>query len=121
MQQAKHFNNTEECWFWYMSLVDANQQYQLMPTNAGTFDPQYIFNLLNKLYRAYKLDIDELRVLRYYGSRGSPPNPFKKHEQYASTLWRNAINTIGAVLIAEGIVDIKPSNITAVNFKKKRG
>ena len=68
------FTDIEAAWFWFITAYEA------------------------------RLFIDHLRVLNFYGKRGSPPDPRRPKEQKAYTIWHDALARIEPALQSKGIL-----------------
>ena len=91
------FANTEEAWFWGFARRPAEGV-------ARPCEPMDVLRVVDRLYRQRALIRDHLSVLSFYGRRRSPPDPRRRREGRAATLWREAMLAIGPVLRRKGIV-----------------
>lgn len=103
------FANAEEAWFWCVQAAEAKAQgARIAAGQAETprpCEPLDILAAVDRLYRQRRLIRDHLCVLRHYGQRLTPPDPRRKREQRASTLWREAFDHLTPVLQTKGIVE----------------
>ena len=63
---------------------------------------------MERLYRARRLMMDHVLVLRFYGRRMLPPDPRRAKEMRAYDLWREALERMEEVLVSKGIVESRP-------------
>jgi hypothetical protein len=103
------FDTVEDVWFWFMAARSAlaDGAHYGRSFGGGTprpCEPADILRLLDRLHRVRRLERDHLLVLRHYGRRGWPPDPYAPREKHAARLWGEAMNEMGPVLRAKGVV-----------------
>ena len=67
-------------------------------------EPLDMMREVDRLYRQRKLIRDHLHVLIHYGRRLMAPDPERRLEIRASSLWREALAFLDPVLREKGIV-----------------
>ena len=104
------FVSAEETWFWFIQAQQAREDGARFLAGAGLYprpcEPLDILKILDRLYRKRELLMDHLLVLRHYGRRMMPPDPCRRKEARAHTLWVEALGRIEMVLVAKGIVNL---------------
>lgn len=65
---------------------------------------QRILGMLDEAYRARRLLIDHLRVLRFYGLKGRPPRLWVPREARAHTLWGEGLSILRPAMLKAGYV-----------------
>lgn len=102
------FNTAEEAWFWFMQCYAARADGARVTGGAGMTprpcEPTDILRVLDRLWRQRRLMRDHVLVLRHYGRRLLPPDPHRRTEARAYTLWCQALERIEPVLVSKGIV-----------------
>ncbi|MEM6903494.1 MAG: hypothetical protein AAF556_09690, partial [Pseudomonadota bacterium] len=102
------FVDAEEAWFWFITAYEARQSGARIVAGAGSLprpcEPLDILRVVDRLYRQRRLFADHLRVLNFYGRRGSPPDARRGREQKAYGLWQGALMRIEPMLRLKGIV-----------------
>ena len=106
------FESAEEAWFWFINAQEAKNDGAKYVSGAGLYkrpcEPLDIMNVLDRLYRKRRLQRDHLLVLRHYGRRQVAPDRYRAQEVRACHLWNEAMDRIGDVLIAKGIIVRRP-------------
>ncbi len=102
------FASAEEAWFWFIQAQQARNDGARFRVGAGLYprpcEPLDILKVLDRLYRARKLMMDHVLVLRHYGRRMMPPDPYRVKEARAHKLWIEALGLMEFVLVGKGIV-----------------
>lgn len=102
------FFSVEEAWFWFVQAQRARAEGARLAAAQGALyrpcEPMDVLQILDRLYRQRRLTMDHLLVLRHYGLRMMPPDPQRPREFRAWKLWTEALERVGAVMIARGIV-----------------
>lgn len=102
------FGNAEEAWFWFIQAQQARNDGARFTFGLGLIprpcDPTDILKILDRLHRNRRLLMDHFLVLRHYGRRLMPPDPNRIKEYRASKLWEEALERIGEILVAKGIM-----------------
>lgn len=105
---ASPFASAEEAWFWFMTAQAAKNDGARITAGQGAVsrpcEPADILQALNRLYRQRRLQMDHIRVLKFYGERHMPPDPRRPRELRAYLIWAEALERLEAVLEAKGIV-----------------
>ncbi|MFK7840110.1 MAG: hypothetical protein AB8B83_07235 [Bdellovibrionales bacterium] len=105
------FENAQEAWFWFMAAQKAKNEGAKFVAGAGLYkrpcEPVDILKILDRLHRNRMLHRDHLLVLRHYGRRHMAPDPYRAKEKRGYHLWNEALDKMGDVLIAKGIVEPK--------------
>lgn len=103
------FKDAEEAWFWFVAAQEARVDGARFSAGAGLYprpcEPLDILKVLDRLVRTRRLVRDHLLVLRHYGRRRLPPDPYRAKEARAYQLWHEAMERIGLVLEKKGIVE----------------
>lgn len=106
--QAVPFESVEEAWFWFIQARLATTQGARIKAGAGKLprpcEPYDILMIVNDLYRKRRLLMDHAKVLRHYGERLSPPDPWNVREGRAYRLWQEAMQRLEPVLWRRGII-----------------
>ncbi len=106
------FSSVEEAWFWFIQAHTARIEGARVA--AGLFrvprpcEPLDIFREMERLYRAQRLLMEHVMILRYYGRRLEAPNPEYAKEMRAAVIWREAMDELEDVLVTKGIVAARP-------------
>jgi hypothetical protein len=102
------FSSAEEAWFWFVQAQMAKSEgARIVSGRSGVqrpCEPIDVFQAMERLYRARRLRMDHILVLRHYGRRQMSPDPLRQKEIRASGLWNEALSILEEVLIAKGIV-----------------
>ena len=102
------FVSTEEAWFWFVQAQEARSSGARIVAGRGTVprpcEPLDMMREVDRLYRQRKLIRDHLHVLVHYGKRLMAPDPERRLEIRASSLWREALAFLDPVLREKGIV-----------------
>lgn len=105
---AVPFADPAEAWFWCVQAYQARIDGARLRAGVGLLprpcEPVDVMRVVDRLYRTRRLLRDHLAVLGHYGRRVLPPDPDRHHEARAHTLWREALDRLGAVLRLKGIV-----------------
>lgn len=103
------FRDAEEAWFWFVAAQAAKADGARFSAGTALYprpcEPLDILKVLDRLYRTRRLIRDHLLVLRHYGRRHLPPDPYRKKEMRAYQLWHEALERIGVVLMRKGIIE----------------
>jgi hypothetical protein len=109
------FGSAEEAWFWFIHAQEAKESGAQIVAGQSLYprpcEPVDIYRALDKLYRQRRLVRDHLLVLRHYGRRRLPPDPYRVKEARAHTLWQQAMERLGTVLMSKGIVSSQPAEM----------
>ncbi|PWC36653.1 hypothetical protein [Azospirillum sp. TSO35-2] len=101
------FDGAEEAWFWAVQAQDAKAAGARVVAGRGLVErpcePQDVLRVVDRLYRARRLQRDHLHVLVHYGRRLSAPDAERFREQRAHALWREAFDVIAPALRDKGI------------------
>ena len=102
------FVSTEEAWFWFVQAQEARSSGARIVAGRGTVprpcEPLDMMREIDRLYRQRKLIRDHLHVLVHYGKRLMAPDPERRLECRAASLWREALAFLDPVLREKGIV-----------------
>lgn len=105
---AQPFDSVEQAWFWFIQAQQARVDGARFMAGAGLIprpcEPIDILQALDGLYRARKLTMDHLLVLRHYGRRMISPDPRRAKEIRGYRLWTEGLNALSQVLEAKKIV-----------------
>jgi hypothetical protein len=74
------------------------------PRTARPCDPDDVLKCLDQLYRRRRIDVVHARVLRFWGERGTAPNPAYATERCDWRIWREALDRMEWPLRVKGIV-----------------
>ena len=117
--KGEPFENALEAWFWFIlaqqARIDGARFTSGMGATPRPCEPTDILNVLNRLYRDRRLEMDHLMVLRHYGRRQMPPDPRRAKEVRAHQLWSEALKRLEAALVRKGIVRAKKLTATQPN------
>ncbi len=93
--EAVLFRTAEEAWFWAMAVLMARHDgggTAWRPTGAHrACDPEDVFNCLDRLYRARKIELAHARVLRLWGERQVAPSGSCPHQRREWRVWQQAM------------------------------
>ncbi len=102
------FVSAEEAWFWFMQNHAARCAGARIRAGEGLVarpcEPVDVLRALDRLYRQRRLLRDHLAVLAHYGRRLMAPDPRRRREQRACSLWDEALARLEPVLRRKGIV-----------------
>lgn len=102
------FSTVEEAWFWFVQAHEARLSGARVRAGLGEVarpcEPVDVARVVDRLYRQRRLVRDHLHVLVHYGRRLLAPDPARRHEQRAATLWHEALERLDPVLRGKGIV-----------------
>lgn len=102
------FRNAEEAWFWFIQANQAKQDGARQSAGQGAVirpcESVDILNILERLHRSRRLDMNHFRVLRHYGVRMMAPDFRRPHESVAARLWREAMCVLNEVFVTKNIV-----------------
>ncbi len=107
--RVESFDTVEEVWFWFMAArrAAADGAHFARGSRGGVprpCEPADILRLLDRLHRVRRLERDHLLVLRHYGQRGWPPDPYAPRERHAARLWDEAMRAMEVPLRAKGVL-----------------
>ena len=108
IESAVKFESAEEAWFWFIQAYDARHAGARIFAGGGSLrpcEPVDILKCVDGLYRNRCLQMDHLLVLRHYGKRLTPPDPYHPKEKRAYSLWREALDKLYDPLIKKGIIE----------------
>lgn len=101
------FASAAEAWFWYMGCHQARLDGARIVAGAGKMrrpcEPSDINRIVMRLYRQGRLSAAELRVLVRHGRAMLAPDPERSGGRDIE-LWERALDRLGEVLRAKGIV-----------------
>lgn len=107
------FDSAEAAFFWFMAsrlaLEDGAKPSRGEAEVPRPCEPMDILQTMDRLYRKRRLLRDHLLVMRHYGRRMLPPDPFRWQEAAAARIWREAMDRLGNALEAKGIVTRPPA------------
>ena len=92
------FPDAAAAWLW------ATKMPAPQPHTAAYQTRIHILRLADGLYRQRQLDADEMRILVFYGRRGSAPEAKRYREQRAAFLWQRALSTLTRALQQAGYI-----------------
>lgn len=102
------FDTVEQVWFWFIQAQQARLDGARFAQGAGLIprpcEPIDILQALDRLYRARRLAMDHLLVLRHYGRRMLPPDPRRAKEIRSYRLWAEGLSILGEVLEQKKII-----------------
>ena len=106
------FASAEEAWFGFVQAHTAKLEGARIVAGASSVErpcePLDIFRVMERLYRARRLLMDHIMVLRTYGQMQRPPDLRLHKEMLAYDLWHEALEKIEEVLVTKGIVVQRP-------------
>lgn len=110
MQNTTKFDTAEEAWFWFIQASEAKNSGARIVSGKGRVtrpcEPSDIYNVLNRLYRSRRLNMNHLRVLKHYGVRMMPPDYKRSKEARSYHIWREAMRRLQDALQDKGIVEM---------------
>ncbi len=102
------FDTAQDAWFWFIQAYAARAEGARITAGQGMTmrpcEPMDILSVLDRLWRSRMLLRDHILVLRHYGNKLCPPDPWRRKEARAAVLWQQALERIEPVLIRKGIV-----------------
>ena len=102
------FGSPEEAWFWSVQAHDARAAGARVTAGRGLVarpcEPADVLRVVDRLYRQRRLLRDHLMVLVHYGRRLMAPDPRRRLEMRASSLWAEAFAALAPALRTKGIV-----------------
>ncbi len=109
---ATPFENSEEAWFWFIAAQQARNDGARITAGDGLLrrpcEPVDILKILDGLCRKRQLLRDHLLVLRHYGRRHWPPDPYRIKEAQSYELWQEALERMSPILLSKGIIEPAP-------------
>jgi hypothetical protein len=112
------FKSAEEAWFWFIQAQTARNEGARIMAGSGLYprpcEPVDIIKALERLYRARRVMMDHVMVLRHYGQRMLSPDPRRAKEIRAHQLWTEALERLEEALVLKRIV-VKPHWIKLVS------
>ncbi len=113
VEDAVPFENAQEAWFWFIAAQEARADGAKIVAGQGAYkrpcEPLDILKVMDRLYRKRRLLRDHLLVLRHYGRRKLAPDRYRAKEVRAFQLWTEALERIGDVLEAKGVIEPQKS------------
>lgn len=103
-----YYTSMEELWFAFMKTYQCLENMNHKEADNVSLPREHaeaykaILSILDKMFRARRLLIDHLRVLRFYGRRGLAPRLAVQKEALAHTLWLEAFKILEPLMIEEG-------------------
>ncbi|MCF3948283.1 hypothetical protein AiwAL_14235 [Acidiphilium sp. AL] len=123
--EIKPFASAERAWLWAAGCLAARRAGQPAPRDpAMPCTPETILLRLDRLYRARRIDLVHVRILRRWGDRGRAPDPRRGGDRNDWRQWRAALAELEDVLRELGIVagfEIVPNSLGRENFCRKIG
>ena len=108
MTEAVPFDSAEEVWFWFIQAQEARNDGARVNAGLSLYprpcEPLDILKILERLYRQRRLLMSHLKVLRHYGRRKMPPDPYRVKEARAHEIWREALERLEPCLERKGII-----------------
>ncbi len=105
---ADLFTSAEEAWMWYCHCQIAREEGVRFLAGRGRYfrpcEPDDIAIAVENLYRKRHIDRRHMVVLGLYGRRLTPPLGNLPEEREAAALWDQALDYLGDVLKAKGII-----------------
>ncbi len=105
---AVPFIDAEEAWFWFLQAQAARNEGAKFVAGQGLCvrpcEPVDIFKVVDRLYRNRRISIDHINVLKHYGQRSMAPDRDRPREMRAYTLWTEALEMMGEILMNKGVV-----------------
>ncbi len=105
---AVPFGSAEEAWFWFMQCHEAKCAGARIRAGDGLVprpcEPIDVLRAIDRLYRQRRLLREHLSVLAHYGRRLLAPDPRRRQEERALSLWDEALDRLDTVLRRKGIV-----------------
>lgn len=102
------FESAEESWFWFIQAMQARAEGARFTQGLALYprpcEPMDILKLVERLHRQRRLLMDHILVLRHYGKRLMPPDPYRAREMRAHTLWHEALDRLEPILLKKGII-----------------
>lgn len=102
------FADAQEAWFWFIQAQRARDEGARFTAGAGfcprPCEPTDILKVVERLYRARRISMDHILVLRHYGRRMMPPDRDRTRERRAHFLWTQAMGEMELALVGKGIV-----------------
>ena len=112
------FKSAEDAWFWFIQAQTARNEGARISAGAGLYsrpcEPVDIIQALERLYRARRVTLDHVMILRHYGQRLLSPDPRRPKEQRAYHLWKEALEKLEEALVQKRIV-VRPHWIKLVS------
>lgn len=102
------FADAAEAWFWGVACLVARAEGARVAADRGAVarpcEPVDLLAGIERLARAGRLGAGHVRALFRYGKRAAPPDPRDGAEASAARLWDEALDRLGALWRAKGIV-----------------
>jgi hypothetical protein len=102
--QPQPFRSAENAWRWAFGILQSRQDGAGAPTGIGQgarpCEPDDIVTVIDRVFRAGRINLSHARVLRVYAERNTTPDP----QSGDGRLWTHALRAIEPSLRAKGIV-----------------
>lgn len=96
MKTADHpdlFSSAEEAWLWVASFRLAAKGGPVPPRRCCRRED--VLEVVDQLYRAGKIDVDDAHVLRVFGDLQRAPEPRRVKEATADARWQRMMGMLG--------------------------
>lgn len=117
------FRSAEEAWFWFIQAQTARNEGARISAGAGVLsrpcEPVDIIKSLERIYRARRISMDHIMVLKHYGQRMLSPDPRRPREIRAHQLWKSALEKLEEALVSKRIV-VRPHWLKLVSVNDAR-
>lgn len=100
------FKSAAEAWFWTKEALSARQEGRQGGRGIcrRPCEPDDVVKVIDRLYRARRIDLQHARVLRVWGERGVAPSARSLLEMDDARLWNAAMAQMEWPLRVKGIV-----------------
>lgn len=117
------FESAQEAFFWFIAAQQAKNDGARIAAGKSVCprpcEPTDIYNVMSRLHRMRRLDMNHFKVLRHYGERGIAPDHNRVKEMRAHKLWNEAMQRIEPILIRKKIVAPRPENFGHMNWARE--
>lgn len=107
-RMAEPFDCAEDAWLWYcrcqIARLDGVRFSAGLAEVPRPCDPDDIYRVVDRLYRARMLEAAHLMVLGVFGRRLVSPDPWDGDTETEARLWVEALDRLTTPLRAKGIV-----------------
>lgn len=102
--QPQPFRTAEGAWRWAFTILQARQDGAGAPTGMGRSarpcEPDDIITVIDRVFRAGRINLSHARVLRTYAEKDTTPDP----NTGDGRLWNEALRALEPSLKDKGIV-----------------
>jgi hypothetical protein len=103
-RRGRPFRDAEACVIWMIQALAAEADGATRRAAASICTPAEIVKCLDTLYRRRRIDLNHVRILRFWGHRGRAPDAANPMEKADWRVWREALDRLDWPLRCLGII-----------------